>query len=148
MSDSQQQPALEQIGKPISLVPVGLKEAALDSPTFRATAVHFSDQVDLIEKWLDGYIRSASKLAHEATSLESLVNSFLTNAVPPPILSEAVLDHDYTLLALQRYGDGARDFWSSNLVGMKKMEATLVEPLRAFLNTEVRSFKVFGLVKL
>jgi hypothetical protein len=29
--------------------PVGLKEAALDSPTFRATTLHFSDQVDFIE---------------------------------------------------------------------------------------------------
>ncbi|KAI9765631.1 MAG: SNF1-interacting protein, partial [Candelina submexicana] len=141
MSDTQQQPALEQVGKPISLIPVGLKEAALDSPTFRATAVHFSDQLDLIEKWLEGYIRSASRLAHEATALESLVNTFLTSAFPPPILSEAVLDHDYTLLALQRYGDGARDFWSSNLAVMKKMEITLVEPVRAFLNHDVRNFK-------
>jgi hypothetical protein len=45
--------------------PVGLKEAALDSPTFRATAVHFSDQVEVIERWLDGYLKSTQKLVNE-----------------------------------------------------------------------------------
>ena len=103
------QVSVQAVERPLNLVPVGLKEAALDSPTFRATAVHFADQVEIIEKWLDGYVRAASKLVSEVASLESLVNSFLAQSAPPSTVSEAVLDHDYTLLALTRYGEGARE---------------------------------------
>ncbi|KAI9816483.1 MAG: SNF1-interacting protein [Pycnora praestabilis] len=141
MADNQKQPALEQVGRPLSLIPVGLKEAALDSPTFRATTVHFSDQVDFVERWLEGYVKSTSKLSHEASALESLVNGFLSSSTPPPTVSEAILDHDYTLLALKRYGEGAREFWSHTISGMKKMDVALCEPIKGFLQGELRNFK-------
>jgi hypothetical protein len=89
MAEPVAQPALQQVGRPVSLIPVGLKEAALDSPTFRATAVHFSDQIEIIEKWLESYVRATSKLAHDVSSLEETINSFLTRSVPPTNVSEA-----------------------------------------------------------
>jgi hypothetical protein len=42
----------------LSLVPVGLREAVIDSPPFRASIRHFEDQVDALEKWLEGYIKA------------------------------------------------------------------------------------------
>jgi hypothetical protein len=136
MSELVTQPALQQVGRPLSLIPVGLKEAALDSPTFRATAVHFSDQVEVIEKWLDAYIRSISKLVHDVSSLEEAFNSFLLRSVPPANVSEAVLDHDYTLLAMKRFGEGSREWWSQTIFGMKKMDTKVVEPIRSFMTGE------------
>lgn len=141
MSEVMAQPALEQVGRPLTLLPVGLKEAALDSPTFRATAVHFSDQVEIVERWLDGYVKSTSKLIHDAAALEDTINTFLGRSLPPTNVSEAVLDHDYTLLAMQRFGEGSRDWWSQFMSGSKKMETTLVEPLKAFMSGELRNFK-------
>lgn len=44
----------------LSLVPVGLREAVIDSPPFRASIRHFEDQVDALEKWLEGYIKVLS----------------------------------------------------------------------------------------
>ncbi|KAI9753691.1 MAG: hypothetical protein M4579_005043 [Chaenotheca gracillima] len=140
-SDPSAQVALQQVGKPLDLVPVGLKEAALDSPTFRATAVHFSDQVEVVERWLEGYVKSAGKLVHEVSSLEEAVNNFLSRSVPPANISEAVLDHDYTLLAMKKYGEGAREVWSHTISGVKKLETTVVDPIRAFLLGELRNFK-------
>lgn len=128
--------------------PVGLKEASLDSPTFRATILHFSEQVDAVEKWLDGYIKATAKLSHEVSTLENLVNGFLTYAVPPAYLSEAIIDHDYTLLAIKRYGDGAREFWNSTVMGIKKLDSTMVDPMRNFLQNELRNFKVCRIVSL
>ncbi|KAI9679749.1 MAG: SNF1-interacting protein [Caeruleum heppii] len=141
MATSPEQPALQQIGKPLNLIPVGLKEAALDSPTFRATAVHFSDQIDVVERWLDGYVKATSKLIQEVSGLEDLINTFLSRSVPPPTISEAVFDHDYTLLAMKKYGEGAREFWSYTITGMKKMDSIVVEPIRAFLQGELRNFR-------
>jgi hypothetical protein len=134
-------PALEPVSRPLALIPVVIKEAALDSPTFRATAVHFGDQIDLIERWLDSFVRSASRLASELTSLQAAVDSFVQASHPPLQLSEAILDHDYTVLALKRFGEGARDFWSTTIRSMKKADATLCEPVRAFLSNDLRVLK-------
>jgi hypothetical protein len=121
--------------------PVVIKEAALDSPTFRATAVHFSDQIDLIERWLDSYVRAVSKLAAEMTSLQTLVDSYIQASHPPLQLSEAVIDHDYTVLALKRFGEGAREFWNSTLRGMKRAETSVCDPIRQFVNNDLRMLK-------
>ncbi|CAI6327934.1 unnamed protein product [Periconia digitata] len=132
---------LEQVTRPLDLIPVVIKEAALDSPTFRATAVHFGDQIDLIERWLDGYIRAVSRLATEMNALQSLVDGYIQASHPPLQLSEAVLDHDYTVLALKRFGEGAREFWNSTLRSMKKAESNVCEPIRAFLQNDLRMLK-------
>ncbi|KAH7117576.1 hypothetical protein B0J11DRAFT_467941 [Dendryphion nanum] len=139
--DIQQPPTLEPVTKPLTLIPVVIKEAALDSPTFRATAVHFGDQIDLIERWLDTYTRAVSKLATEMNALQSLVDSYIQASHPPLQLSEAVLDHDYTVLALKRFGEGAREFWNSTLRGMKRAEATVCDPIRFFLQNDLRMLK-------
>ncbi|OAF55262.1 SNF1-interacting protein [Pseudogymnoascus destructans] len=136
-----QPPALEHARPPLTLLPVGLKEAALDSPTFRATAVHFSDQVELVERWLDAYVKSTTRLIHDVGALEETINTFLNRSLLPTNVSEAVFDHDYTLLAMQRFGEGSRDWWSQFVGGAKRMETMLVEPLKAFMTGELRNFK-------
>lgn len=121
--------------------PVVIKEAALDSPTFRATAVHFGDQIELIERWLDNYVRATSRLTAELNNVQSLVDAYIQASHPPLQLSEAVLDHDYTVLALKRFGEGAREFWNSTLRSMKRAESTVCEPIRAFLQNDLRMLK-------
>jgi hypothetical protein len=98
--------------------------------------VHFSDQVEIIERWLDAYVKSISKLVHDVSSLEEALNAFLLRSVPPANVSEAVLDHDYTLLAMKRFGEGSREWWSQAISGMKKMDSNLVEPIKAFMAGE------------
>jgi hypothetical protein len=125
-------------------IPVGLNEAALDSPTFRAVTVHFAEQVDSIEKWLDGYVRTTSKLVHDMLALEETINTYLSKIVPPQLSTsgvEAVLDPDYTLLALGRTADGAREWWNSILSSMRRMDAISVEPIRAFMAGDLKTFK-------
>jgi hypothetical protein len=125
----------------LNLIPVGLREASLDSPTFRCTALHFAENIDAVERWLDGYVKAAARLVAEVSSLEAAVNSFLSHSMPPAPLSEAVLDHDYTLLAMRRYGEGAREFWGNTLRSVKRYDPAVIEPIRAFLNQELRIFK-------
>ena len=126
--------------------PVGLKEAALDSPTFRSGVSHLSDQLDLVEKWLDGLVRSISKVSQEIGPLETAINGVLTQSAPPANMSEVIIDHDYTLLAARRYTEGARELWTSTILGMRKMEANVVEPIRSFVQNDLRAFKVCAVV--
>lgn len=122
--------------------PVGLKEAALDSPTFRATTLHFCDQIEFIEKWLDGYAKAATKLSSELSTLEAAVGSFLCYSTHPLVVSEAVVDHDYTLLAMRRCGEGAKDLWNGLVATTKKMESMIADPIRIFIQEDLRQFKV------
>lgn len=60
----------------------------------------------------------------------------------PTGISESVLDHDYTLLAVQRYVEGSRGFWLNIIAGARNIEKTSLEPLMAFQRAELKAFKV------
>lgn len=122
--------------------PVGLKEAALDSPTFRATTIYFSEQVDLLEKWLEEYLKSTNRFVTESAMLENIVAGFSSHALLPSTITEAVLDHDYSVLAMRKYMEGAKDFWMSALTVIKRLNALVADPIRSFLQNELRAFKV------
>ena len=130
--------SMVQVCKTVS---VCLEEAAIDSPTFRSIFVHFVENVEALERWLETYLKSVTKLANETSGLETLFSNFFSQSAVPLNISEAVLDHDYTLLALERYGEGAHIFWSNTLRMLRKMESNIVEPIRNFIQRDLRKFK-------
>ena len=136
---AQQQPT----SKPTSpAIPVALNEAALDSPSFRAATARFADQIDTIERWLDGYVRSSSKLCNDLLALEETVNTYLSKVMPPTAAAEAALDPDYTMLALHHAAEGSRQWWTQILTYVRRMDAISIEPVRNFTGgTELRIFK-------
>lgn len=123
------------------IIPVSLTEAALDSPTFRTAAVHFAEQVDGIERWLDGYLRATSRLTQDILALDDSINAYLGKLVPSPAVADTVMDHEYTQLALKRIGDASRDHWTQFQSMARRMEAIAAEPIRMFMNNDLRSFK-------
>jgi hypothetical protein len=131
----------DDVGRLVNLIPVGLKEAAIDSPTARATIIHYGDQVDLLERWLEEYMKVTNRLVAESSTLEGILNSFTSHAVLPTTISEAMLDHDYDVLAMKRYSDGAKDFWMSMVSVVRRLSALVVEPIRQFLQNDMRAFK-------
>ncbi|KFA63488.1 hypothetical protein S40285_00326 [Stachybotrys chlorohalonatus IBT 40285] len=132
--------AAAEASRPVNqVIPVGLNEAALDSPTFRVTSAHFSDQVDAIEKWLTGYMTSTQKLVHDIAVLEDTISTFLSKTIPSA--ADGVIENDYTFLALKRVGEGSRECWTQLLSSMKKMDNFVVDPIRSFLSGDLRNFK-------
>lgn len=121
--------------------PVTLKEAALDSPTFRGTVIQCSEQVDHIDKWLDGYLRAASRLCDGAHGLEELINAFIQKSIPVNHL-EVMLDYDYTHLAMRRFAEGSREYWGHVTAVVKRLESSVIEPLSQLQRGELRNFKV------
>ncbi|PNY24799.1 PH domain-containing protein [Tolypocladium capitatum] len=120
-------------------IPVGLNEAALDSPTFRASAAHFTDQIDALERWLNGYVSSTSRLVHDILALEETVNTYLSKTGPSA--ADGIIENDYALLALKRVGDGQRECWMQTLGSMHRMDGLVIEPIRSFLGGDMRNFK-------
>ena len=76
----------------------------------------------------------------DLSTFEASINGFLSQA-PPYHVSEAVLDHDYTLLSMKTYRDGAKDIYMSTVSSLKRMETNIVEPIKAFLQSDGRSFR-------
>ena len=113
----------------------------MDSPSFRAAALHFNEQVDAVEKWLDNLLKTATKLPNEASTLETLVNSFVASITPPSSLSESILDHDYSLPAAKRLSEAVKEFWGANVAELRKLDAVVTDPLRTFLQADLRNFK-------
>lgn len=134
------QPA-DDVGRLINLIPVALKEAAIDSPSARATVIHYGEQVDSLEKWLDECMKATTRIVTESLTLENILNTFISNSVLPSNISESILDHDYSVLAMRRYGEGAKDYWMSIITMIKRLNLMVVEPIRNFLQYDVRAFK-------
>lgn len=130
-----------EVGRLINLIPVGLKEAAIDSPTSRATVQHLTDQVDLLEKWLDDYLRATNRLVAEHVTLENIINHFTSQAILPTTVSETMLDHDYSVLAMRKYAEGAKDYWLSMVSVIKRLPALVCEPIRLFQLNELKVFR-------
>ncbi|KAH7349963.1 PH domain-containing protein [Plectosphaerella cucumerina] len=134
-------PAAQPLKQQSLAIPVVLNEAGLDSPTFRATAVHFAEQIDAIERWLEDYVRSTTKVSRDILALEENINFYLSRCFPPAAAADAIIDHDYTLLALRRASDGSREWWTQVLATMRKLDSIVAEPVRQFLAGEMRSFR-------
>ncbi|KAK1751794.1 hypothetical protein QBC47DRAFT_391058 [Echria macrotheca] len=146
-------PQTQQTKRAGPAIPVALNEAALDSPTFRAMTIHFSDQLDAIERWLHSYTQSTSKVVHDFLALEETINSYLAKMAGPPPPSnqqsssmtvtpaEAVLSTEYTTPALRRTSNGARDWWASIIGTVRRLEPLSVDPIKAFMAGDLRTFR-------
>jgi hypothetical protein len=70
------------------------------------------------------------------------VGAFLSYSTNPLMVSEATLDHDYTMLSMRRCGDSSKDMWNGLVAGARKIETLVSEPIRAFIQEDMRNFKV------
>lgn len=101
---------LNQVFRQYKLVSVSLKEAALDSPSFRANANHMDAQLLQTEKWFTALVASFSKLPKQVKQLQSFFNSCLEFLVPL-FLQEGIVDQEYTSAAFLTSKDGMSHLW-------------------------------------
>lgn len=124
--------------KHFKLILVTFKEAALDSPSFRASVNHLDLQLLNTEKWLLALIASLAKVPQEVKELRGFLNSFLEFLVPL-FLHDGLLDQEYTVLTLNNTKEGLQMLWNLALtiieVNMPHIEAIkdeLVKKIAAY----------------
>ncbi|KAK9433595.1 hypothetical protein V1505DRAFT_120456 [Lipomyces doorenjongii] len=127
-------------GEGVKLIPVSLKEAALDSPSFRTAAWHIHEQVDAVERWIDLYVKAGHRLSNDADSMQETINMLLGRSFPT-FITENIIDHDYTLTAMMSYSEGLRIFWSNFIKCVKGMEKNVIEQLEILHRKEIRQYK-------
>lgn len=59
---------------PLVSITVLLKEASLDSPTFRSSVNHLNAQLERVERWLDSFLKATQKLSQEMDGRWWLLN--------------------------------------------------------------------------
>ncbi|KAK9373400.1 uncharacterized protein V1513DRAFT_432807 [Lipomyces chichibuensis] len=127
-------------GERIKLIPVSLKEAALDSPSFRTAVWHIHEQVDAVERWIDLYVKAGHRLSNDADSMQETINMLLGRSFPT-FITQNIIDHDYTLTAMMSYSEGLRIFWSNFIKCIKGMEKNVTEQLEILHRKEIRQYK-------
>ena len=74
--------------------------------------------------------------------LETSLGLFTALTTPPSPVSEAILDPDNALPIARKFADSLRDHWVNVAKWAKRMELTVVEPIRMFLTTHLKALKV------
>lgn len=147
----------------LSLVPVGLREAVIDSPPFRASVHHFEDQVEALEKWLESYVKILSdwlsglqrnvfqgirlirRLGGEHHSPMCPSGSWISSGgIDWSVCTKYILtvDPDYTFLAMTRFSEGLKQFWNQIFGQGREIREIMITPMTKFLREDVKEFKV------
>lgn len=142
---------------PMMLIAVLFKEAALDSPTFRTSMNHLNIQFENLDRWLTSFITATQKLSQEMEGmlccfccyfvvltrwivLQELANAVISKFVPS-FVTQGITDHDYTMLAMRRYAESSRHFWTNIIKKVRSQHAGIIEPLVHFQRNELKRYK-------
>jgi hypothetical protein len=67
--------------------------------------------------------------------------NFLISRFVPDFVTQGIIDHDYTMLALRRYAEATRHYWAQTLKKIKTQNAKTVGPLASLQRNEMRSYR-------
>lgn len=138
-SQSNLQSNLQQPLRQFKLISVNFKEAALDSPSFRASSNHLDCQVDNIEKWLLALTSSVKKIPKYISQLQTITNSFLEHLVPT-FLQDGLIDQEYTVQSLQATASGMLKLWETSMKALT-IKTYLIDSLNTKIIKAVRAYR-------
>uniref|UniRef100_A0A060T6V4 ARAD1B18172p n=1 Tax=Blastobotrys adeninivorans TaxID=409370 RepID=A0A060T6V4_BLAAD len=125
---------------PVTLLAVHFKEASLDSPSFRACMNHINEQFEAIDKWMDNYSKASAKHSQQIDTVLENIN-YLISLFVPDYVTQGLINHDFTMLAMRRYAEGTRYFWTTVIAKSKEHVTHAISQLSEFQRTELRAYK-------
>lgn len=123
-----------------SLVPVFLRESVLDSVTFRAAIKHFDDQLEVVDAWLNAYIKNTREFTAQFCRLEEQAVEFHAK-LAPNFIESGLVDPDYTVTAMSRYSSANKAYWISIFANVRSLEQTVIEPLLKVQHHEIKEIR-------
>lgn len=112
----------------VKLIAVGIKEASVDTPTFRAFINHADSQIRLYDQWLRNllpFFRAYYRLSFDLSQFNENTPSTLL----PNFLQEGMLNSDYALSTLDNTVTGMSKFMeeASNCIKFKLQSLNVIE---------------------
>lgn len=125
---------------PLVMISVPLKEAALDSPSFRASVNHIHEQFEAMDRWMDTIIKAMGHMLTACDTLQESAN-IVTSRFVPDFVTRGVIDHDYTTLVMRRYAEGFRHFWALIIKQTRNKSLAIQDTISTFQKTHMRGYK-------
>lgn len=133
------QPHQETLLHHFKLISVNFKEAALDSPSFRASMNHLDLQINTIEQWLTALASSFKKIPKYLKEVQSYSNSFLEHLVPT-FIQDGIIDQEYTVTGLNTTLDGLKTVWGLSIQALS-VDAKNLKSIELFKRHHVIKYK-------
>ncbi|KAK6463198.1 Snf1p protein-interacting protein [Scheffersomyces coipomensis] len=130
---------VNQTSRQFKLISVNFKEAALDSPSFRASVNHLDIQITNIEKWLIALSSSIKKFPSYIKEVQSFCNSFLEHLVPT-FLQDGLIDQEYTVQSLHTTLQGLKRLWGSSLNALN-VNYYVIDNTSSLINKSIGRYK-------
>lgn len=127
------------LNRQFKLISVNFKEAALDSPTFRASTNHLDIQVGNIEKWMKALVSSVKKFPRYVTEFQGFANSFLESFLPT-FLQDGLIDQEYTIESLQSTASALGDVWIHTFESLN-FETSWVQELSSKISRQIQRYR-------
>ncbi|ODV63105.1 Sip3p ASCRUDRAFT_31398 [Ascoidea rubescens DSM 1968] len=126
--------------KLLKLISVSFKEAALDSPSFRASVNHFNQQIDQVDHWFDAlvkYIKKYSQIYLDFYNYSSTLITFLD----PSFITNGLVDQDYTINSFKLTKEGLNKIWLSCLNVLNVNSIFPIDLIFEFNKNELVSYR-------
>ncbi|KAL1915092.1 uncharacterized protein VTP21DRAFT_7573 [Calcarisporiella thermophila] len=121
---------------------ITIEDAVLDSPSFRANAHHFEDELDKLEKWLDNYCKTLRSAVDELLKLNSFSMQLGRLTIPSDV-DEAVINPDFSADLVRIFSETLQTAVSFRVKLASDLEEYLINPLQHLLKHDIKELKEF-----
>ncbi|KAI9301593.1 hypothetical protein BJ944DRAFT_252193 [Cunninghamella echinulata] len=121
---------------------ITLNDAITDSPVYRSNVLHFDDQLDLLDKWLDALSKHL-KLYCEKLNKFNLETNILCKKVMPVGIDEVLIDPHFTGAVIRSFSDALQTSLAFKTKLVSDIEDDFIQPLQQFVKVQLKDFKDF-----
>ncbi|KAI7900458.1 uncharacterized protein BX663DRAFT_517696 [Cokeromyces recurvatus] len=119
-----------------------LYDAITDSPIYRSTSLHFDDQLDLLEKWLESLSKYIKSYVEKLNKFNLETNTLCKKVIPVGI-DDFMIDPNFTGAVIKSFSDALQMSLAFKTKLVSDLEDNIIQPLQMFIKTQLKEFKDF-----
>ncbi|KAL9548325.1 hypothetical protein MBANPS3_005731 [Mucor bainieri] len=119
-----------------------LHDAITDSPVYRSTTLHFDDQLDLLEKWLESLSKYMKLYVNQLNKFNLETNTLCKKVIPVGI-DDSMIDPNFTGAVIKSFSDALQTGLAFKTKLVSDLEDSFIQPLQQFVKTHLKDFKDF-----
>ncbi|CAO3658004.1 unnamed protein product [Rhizopus stolonifer] len=119
-----------------------LQDAINDSPVYRSSSLHFDEQLDLLEKWLDSLSKHMKQYTEKLNKFNLETNTLCKKVIPVGIDS-MIIDPNFTGAVIKSFSDALQTSLAFKTKLVSDIEDNFIQPLQSFVKVQLKEFKDF-----
>lgn len=124
----------------IKLITIRLKEAALDSPSFRTSLNHTTAQIEQTERWIDGLLKSIRKYPQQYSDFKQLNHVMLTQLLPD-FLKNGLINSELTFNVVNSSQANLQKLWETRISDLSFKDDQIIDLLSTVSKTHIKRYK-------